>query len=112
MDIGDSDRSDRGHKNGRTQVGGKDNEPLIKPKQVHKLYETTAGGYTALRGIDLAMVRGEFAGGLLPVFGIFTGSSTIAIVLALPIAVQEMVMALWFILKGFDPSAIAALSAE
>lgn len=30
--------------------------------------------------------------------------------LMLPLAVQEMVMALWLIIKGFDPTAIASLS--
>ena len=33
-------------------------------------------------------------------------------ILVLPLAVQEMVMALWLIVKGFNPSAIASLSAE
>jgi hypothetical protein len=33
-------------------------------------------------------------------------------ILVLPLAVQEMVMALWLIVKGFNPSAIASLSAQ
>jgi Domain of unknown function (DUF4386) len=33
-------------------------------------------------------------------------------ILALPIAVQEMVFAVWLIIKGFNPSVIASLSVE
>jgi hypothetical protein len=32
--------------------------------------------------------------------------------LMIPLAIQEMVFAIWMIVKGFDPSAIASLSAK
>jgi hypothetical protein len=41
---------------------------------------------------------------------VFTGT-TLVIVL-MPLALQEMVMAIWLIVKGFNPSAIASLSAK
>jgi hypothetical protein len=41
---------------------------------------------------------------------VFTGT-TLVIVL-MPLALQEMVMAVWLIVKGFNPSAIASLSAK
>ncbi len=47
------------------------------------------------------------ASALLVMFQVIDAFSTPQIVLALPIAVQEMVLAVWLIAKGFDRSAIA-----
>ncbi len=47
------------------------------------------------------------ASALLVLFQLIDAFSTTQIVLALPIAVQEMVLAVWLIAKGFNPSAIA-----
>ena len=59
-----------------------------------------------LVAIALVMVSG-----LLVMLRLTEPMSTTQVVLALPIAVQEMVMAVWLIAKGFNPSAIAAESA-
>jgi uncharacterized membrane protein YedE/YeeE len=47
------------------------------------------------------------AAGLLEIFGI-----NLTDLINLPIALQEMVFAIWLIVKGFDPSAIASGSAK
>ena len=49
---------------------------------------------------------------LLIMFGLIESFSTNAILLDIPIAVNEMVLAVWLIVKGFNPSAIASLSAK
>jgi hypothetical protein len=51
------------------------------------------------------------AAGLLHLFALIGQTSTIQLVLALPLGVQEMVMAVWLIVKGFNPSAIASVEA-
>jgi hypothetical protein len=49
---------------------------------------------------------------MLVLFGLIGQLSTIQVVLNLPIGVQEMVLAVWLIVKGFNPSAIASGSAK
>jgi Domain of unknown function (DUF4386) len=51
------------------------------------------------------------ATGLLDMFGVIGQMSAIQNLLALPIALQEMVMAVWMIVKGFNSSAITSESA-
>ena len=47
------------------------------------------------------------AAGLLGMFGLISPFSTIAVLTNLPIALFEMVLAVWLIIKGFNSSAIA-----
>ena len=49
---------------------------------------------------------------VLIIFHLQSPSSTINTVMNLPILLQEMVMAIWLIVKGFNQSAIASLSAK
>jgi len=53
-----------------------------------------------------------FAGGLLSYFGVIGTLSIIYNLLLLQIAIQELVMAIWLIAKGFNPSAILTDSAK
>ncbi len=50
--------------------------------------------------------------GFLGLFGLSTDLTSPSTFLALPIALQEMVFAVWLIVKGFDPSASASGSAK
>ena len=52
------------------------------------------------------------AAGFFVMFGLISHFSTIDTVLRLPLGLQEMVMAVWLIVKGFNPSAIASGSAK
>ena len=64
-----------------------------------------------LSGWGLIATIPYLAAGLLVLFGFFGPLSTSEIVLEFPLALQEMVMAVWLIVKGFNPSAIASGSA-
>jgi hypothetical protein len=64
-----------------------------------------------LSGWGLIAIIPYFAAGLLVLFGFMGPLSTGEIVLEFPLALQEMVMAVWLIVKGFNPSAIASGSA-
>ena len=46
--------------------------------------------------------------GVLIIFGTISPLSSAQVALAVPIGVQEMVLAVWLIVKGFDRSALAA----
>jgi hypothetical protein len=64
-----------------------------------------------LSGWGLIAIIPYLAAGLLILFGFFGPLSTSEIVLVFPLALQEMVMAVWLIVKGFNPSSIASGSA-
>jgi len=49
---------------------------------------------------------------LLVMFNLLPPFGTIQVILNLPILPQELVLAVWLIVKGFNPSAIASLSAK
>jgi hypothetical protein len=50
----------------------------------------------------------DLAAGLLVMFGFFSPTSTISDVLQIPIFLQEMVLAVWLIAKGFNSSGIVS----
>jgi hypothetical protein len=60
-----------------------------------------------LAGITLVII-----GALLVLFHLIPGFGTAQMVLNLPIFLQEMVLAVWLIAKGVNPSAVASLSAK
>jgi hypothetical protein len=54
----------------------------------------------------------EIADALFIIFGLYAESSLISSLLDVPIFLQEMVLAVWLIVKGFDSSVIASESAK
>ena len=63
-----------------------------------------------LSAFGLVAVTSVMVSGLLVMFGLVEPFSLPQLVLALPIAVQEMILAVWLIARGFDRSVIAAES--
>jgi len=63
-----------------------------------------------LSGFGIAAVILMFAACLLALFS--NSPVTGYTLLLIPIAVQEMVLAVWLIVKGFNPSVVASLSAK
>jgi hypothetical protein len=58
-----------------------------------------------LSGLGFLTLVLNLAAGLLPLFGVLEPMSTVAVVLELPLALHEMLLALWLIIKGFNPTA-------
>ena len=65
-----------------------------------------------LSGWGLLGAALSLACALLTIFDQLVPFSTVFILLQLPIGLQEMVLAVWLIVKGFNPSAVASLSAK
>jgi hypothetical protein len=65
-----------------------------------------------ISGWGLIAVILHLTSGLLHLFGLIGEMSMIQTVLALPIALQEMVRAVWLIVKGFSPSVITSETAK
>jgi hypothetical protein len=65
-----------------------------------------------LSGWGIVAVMMGFAASILVVFQAISPMSPPQIVLNLPIFLQEMVLAVWLIAKGFNPSAIASLGSS
>ena len=63
-----------------------------------------------LSGWGLVGITSVMVSGLLVMFHLAEPLGATQTVLALPIAVQEMVLAVWLIAKGFNPSAVGAES--
>jgi hypothetical protein len=64
-----------------------------------------------LSGWGLIGVPLTVAGVVLVLFGITPSMSTLHVLLNMPLALQELVLALWLVVRGFEPAAIAGRTA-
>jgi hypothetical protein len=65
-----------------------------------------------LSGWGLIAAASSLAAAVLVIFGQLASFSTVFLVLQFPIFLQEMVLAVWLIVKGFNPSAFASRAAK
>jgi len=65
-----------------------------------------------LSGWGFLAAVSSLAAVLLSISGQIAPFSTVFILLQIPIGLQEYTLAIWLIVKGFNPSAVAALSAK
>jgi hypothetical protein len=65
-----------------------------------------------LSGWGLLAAIPYFVAGVLGLFSLLSSMSTVQMVLVLPLAVQEMVLAVWLIVKGFNSSSVDVRSAQ
>ncbi len=65
-----------------------------------------------LTGWGLIAAASSLAAALLVIFGQLAPFSTVFLILQFPIFLQEMVLAVWLIVKGFNPSSVASLAAK
>lgn len=65
-----------------------------------------------LSGVGFIVVVTSWAANLLPMLGLVSPGLPILSYMEMPLFLQEMVLAVWLIVKGFNPSAIAARSAK
>ena len=65
-----------------------------------------------LSGVGFIVVVLNWAANWLPMLGFVSPGLPILSYMQMPLFVQEMVLAVWLIVKGFNPSAIAAKSAK
>ena len=60
-----------------------------------------------LAGWGLLAILINFAAGLLVMFGIFSAISAASTILQIPIFLQEIILAVWLIVKGFNPEVMS-----
>ena len=65
-----------------------------------------------LSGWGIVAILLHLASCLLAIFAIISPSSPIQVLLLAPSGLQEMALAVWLIVKGFNPLAVASLSAK